>query len=468
MFYETKNSIFKWGIMKVLLIDDDILVSRLIKQTLGSGYQTLTATSAKDGLALISQNPDIVIIDLDLEERLLGLSLIEPFKNSGAKTVVVSNHDDEKIIERCYEAGCDVFYSKGELTQSIHQIINDILIRDEKTLPQNTFTEKYITGDEKLQSDIKRAFKGLIQSSNVLITGETGTGKSELAKIFHEESKVSGEFVAINCAGIPKELLESELFGHTKGSFTGAVNAKTGKLKLADNGILFLDEINSMSLDMQAKLLKAVEEKKFYPVGGERVVESSFRLITASNENLFQLVTEGRFRLDLLQRLCGTMLDLSPIRQRTDDVMLMMKHFNKSQKKIFLTTPVKEMIAQHDWKGNTREVKRFTEFCLNLAGGKVSPEDFKSFVSSVSIENKTSNQDLSYWVKQSLEKGLDLVTDDFRKLIIEEVMKKKENVTTVMKDLQISTRQFYKHVGNKKVKLSALIQDQKGLEYELQ
>ncbi len=454
--------------MKVVIIDDDILVSRLVKQNLGTGYQTLLASSAKEGMKLLSEKPDLVIIDLDLEERLLGLSLIEPFKKTGAKTVVVSNHDEESVIEKCYEAGCDIFYSKGVLADSIHQIINDILLKDQPVLSETVFTDKYVTVDTNLKNDIKRAFKGLMQSSNVLISGETGTGKSEVAKLFHEEAKLKGEFVAINCASIPKELLESELFGHTKGSFTGAVNAKTGKLKLADNGILFLDEINSMSLDMQAKLLKAVEEKKFYPVGAERMVESSFRLIAASNENLFELVAQGRFRLDLLQRLCGTMLELSPIRERTSDVAPIMKFFNKTQKKIFLDAKVKEMVSQYDWKGNTREVKRFTEYCLNLNGGKVTETDFKTFINLNKAETTPVTRDLSFWIKESLEKGLDAVTDEFRKNIISEVMKSNANVTTVMKDLQISTRQFYKHVGNKKNKENALVQELGSQEYENQ
>lgn len=437
--------------MKILLVDDDALVIRLLKSSLGPGYQTLSASSAKDALKLMGEKPSLAIVDLDLEERLLGLTLISPLKKIGAKVVVVSSHEEEELIDSCYEAGCDLFYSKGDIVNSIHQIINDLLLKDLPQLEDEVFNEKFITSDKKLIDDVKRAFRGLMQSSNVLITGETGTGKSELAKLFHRESKVSGEFVALNCAGLARELLESELFGHTKGAFTGADRAKIGKIKFADNGVLFLDEINSMSLDMQAKLLKAVEEKKFYPVGSERMVESSFKLIAASNENLFQMVAEGRFRLDLLQRLCGTMIDLAPLRQRQPDVFLLMKHFNQSQRRLFLVPEVKEMISNYDWKGNTREVKRFCEFCLSLEGGRVLVPHFQEFTRLSQCESPQKQNDLTYWIKESLSKGLDQVTDDFRKTIIDELMKSRGlNVTSAIKELKISTRQFYKHMGQKK------------------
>ena len=454
--------------MRVLLVDDDALVIRLMKSALGDRYEVLTARSVEEALKVMRELPDIAIIDLDLEKRLQGLTLISPLKKAGIKTVVVSSHDEEEIIEKCYKEGCDLYYSKGVVLESIHQIINDILIKDKADLREEIFTEKFITTSDRLKTDIKRAFKAMLQSSNILITGETGTGKSELSKLFHQESKVTGEFVAINCAGIPRELLESELFGHTKGAFTGADKAKTGKLKLADNGVLFLDEINSMSLEMQAKLLKAVEEKRFYPVGSERMIESQFKLIAASNENLFQMVSEGRFRLDLLQRLCGTMIELPPLRERHEDIFAMIKFFNVSQRKIFLLPEVKEMIAGHNWSGNSREVKRFVEFCLALPGGKVSGLDFGEFKKSTSVENMKPNQDLSYWVTESLNKGLDQVTDDFRKLVIEEVMKtRSRNVTMVMKELKISTRQFYKHVGVKKNKMLVVIPEGQVHETEL-
>lgn len=437
--------------MKLLLVDDDALVLRLMKSSLGNRFQVITASSASEALARLEKGIDLAIIDLDLEEKMKGLTLIDPLKKAGIKTVVVSSHEDERIIDKCYEAGCDLYYSKGIIANSIHEIVNDLLLKDKVELSEEVFQKDYVTTSPKLISDIQRTFKSLLQSAHVLINGETGTGKSELAKIFHRESKVTGEFVAINCAGIPKELLESELFGHTKGAFTGADKAKVGKLKLADQGILFLDEINSMPLEMQAKLLKAVEEKKFYPVGSERTVESQFRLIAASNENLFQMVSEGRFRLDLLQRLCGTMLELTSLRDRPEDIFAQIRHFNQTQRKIFLTPDVKQLVHSYKWSGNTREIKRFVEFCLGLSGGRVETGDFEVFVKTGQFENNFTTTDISFWVQRSITEGLDAVTDEFRSMIIEEVLKRrKENVTNVMKELKISTRQFYKYIGPKK------------------
>jgi DNA-binding NtrC family response regulator len=450
--------------MKILLVDDDALVIRLIKTALGDSYRTLTAGRSSEALRLIAEGPELAIVDLDLEQRLEGLSLIGPLKKAGIKTVVMSSHEEEELIERCYEAGCDLYYSKGRILDSIHQIINDLLVRDLVTLEDELFQNSFVTVNEKLKADIKRAFRSFMQASNILITGETGTGKSELAKLFYQQSGLQGEFVAINCASIPRELLESELFGHTRGAFTGADKAKTGKLKLADNGVLFLDEINSLGIDLQAKLLKAVEEKKFYPVGSERMVETNFRLISASNENLFELVAQNRFRLDLLQRLCGTMIELTPLRDRSDDVFPLLKHFNHSQRKLFFSGEAKTMIALHDWPGNTREVKRLLEFCLSLPGGRIEATDFQKFMNFGPTEVRNRTLDLEYWLQQALSKGLETATDDFRKRIIEEAMRSRGlNVTATMRELKISTRQFYKHIGGSKGQMSAFAAP--GIEY---
>lgn len=450
-FHETKISFHETETeMKILIVDDETFVQRLMKEALGPRYSVLTAGSVSEALVLSDERPDLAIIDLQLVNGLEGLELIRPFRKKGIKCVVVSSHDDDSIIEQCYEAGCDLFYAKGAVLSSIHQIINDLLLRDSVQFDESLFTTSFITEDPQTKFDVRRVFQAFMQGTNILVSGETGTGKSELAGIFHRESRVAGNFVAINCAGIPRELLESELFGHSKGAFTGADRASAGKLKLADKGVLFLDEINSLSLEMQAKLLKAVEEKRFYPVGSERVTESDFKLIAASNENLFDLVAQGKFRLDLLQRLCGSMLELKPLRERAHDTIRLIKHFNVTQRKFFLDPEVRIMIQAYTWPGNSREVKRFVDFCVTLPTGKVTPSHFQQFIQQSRQESASAGPDIQRWVEASLERGLDAVTEEFRELIINEVQKREnKNVTAVMRELKISTRQFYKYVNKR-------------------
>lgn len=228
---------------------------------------------------------------------------------------------------------------------------------------EKSFDELFRTTSLQLKNDLEVLGKVVSSELPIFIQGETGTGKTYLARRIHEVSKRSGgPFVALNCSEISKDLIDSELFGHTRGAFSGAVNSRRGKLELAHGGTLFLDELGSMSLLTQAKLLKAIEEKSFYPLGAERSVTSDFRVLSATCEDLRKKVRSGEFREDLYFRLYGHSLTIPPLRQRREDIELYLNHCLLTEvENLEVDDLAMEKLLNYDWPGNTRELERFAQ-----------------------------------------------------------------------------------------------------------
>jgi transcriptional regulator with GAF, ATPase, and Fis domain len=234
-----------------------------------------------------------------------------------------------------------------------------------------------IVGESECMKSVLNIMKKVAPSDiTVLIEGETGTGKELIARGIHALSPRSPEpFVAVNCAAIPNELIESELFGHEKGAFTGAASTQPGKFQLAHGGTIFLDEIGDMSLNTQAKVLRALEEKEFRRVGGTKTIKIDVRVLTATNKDLTEAVSRGEFREDLLYRLNAVTIPLPPLRQRRKDIILLAEYFIRGQGKV-LSDEAKTVLMSYDWPGNIRELRNCLDRAMVMGGGKViQPED---------------------------------------------------------------------------------------------
>jgi DNA-binding NtrC family response regulator len=435
--------------MKVLLIEDDALTVELVKDALKPNHYVTVARSGEQVTWLVAdQRWDLALVDLNLDMPMDGLKLIPLLKQHGIFTVVVSSHEEEQIIEQCYEAGCDDYYAKGQIVESINQLLQRVKLIRRSPLCDSVFEKDYLTQDEDTKTAAMTLMTAVNNASTALIMGETGTGKSELVKTIFKNSSLKGQLVELNCAGLPKDLIESELFGFEKGSFTGADKSRIGKVMLADQGILFLDEIGCLPIEVQAKFLKVLEEKKFYPLGSLTPQTSNFRLVAATNEDLFTLVSKGLFRADLLQRICGSVIQLKPLRQREADIWYILKKIDSGARRINFSAEAKHLMRAYAWPGNIRELIRFQLHGMNNATGRID----EHFVREFMLQHSSRPDSLlpSGLTELALISGLDELTEKIREAIIRDCLcRNNGNMTKTLKDLSISTRQFYKYQTQK-------------------
>ena len=376
--------------LKVLVIEDNPLARKVMEEHLAGHSAEFASDEAGARRKLGSAQYDLCFIDLDLgkDDDCSGLKLIPLAVAKGIYSVVMTGHDSEKIVEQAYELGCHDYYVKGDEAKNVGRVIARFLERRDKSEEERLFSESFITEDEATRATVREALKYASSELPMLILGPSGSGKTILARIIHAHSRRPGDFVAINCAAYTEDLLEAELFGYRRGAFTGATEARKGKLLLADRGTLFLDEIGSMSLSMQTKLLKAIEERSFSPLGSERPESSQFRIISATHEDLQDLIKAGRLRFDFFQRVHGLPVHLKPLAQRKNDILPMLAHFTtRSGKRLSFTVEAKERLTRHDWPGNTRELKRLVELLVTgHDGGRVLPETVDRLLAGVSVE----------------------------------------------------------------------------------
>lgn len=375
--------------LKILVVEDDPLARKVMTAQLGEHSVEFAPDEATARRKLESGKYDLGFIDLELgkDDGCSGLKLIPLAVSKGIYSVVMSGHDSEKFVEQAYELGCHDFYAKGNEADNVGRVIARFLERRDKTEEERLFSESFVTEDEGTRAAIREALKYASSELPMLILGPSGSGKTSLARIIHSHSHRPGDFVAINCAAYTEDLLEAELFGYRRGAFTGASDARKGKLLLADRGTLFLDEIGSMSLAMQTKLLKAIEERSFYPLGSERPESSQFRIVSATLENLQELIKAGRLRFDFFQRIHGLPVHLKPLAERRGDILPMIAHFTRGGKRLSFTAEAKEQLIGHAWPGNIRELKRFVDLLVaGHDGGRVSLETVDHLLAGISAE----------------------------------------------------------------------------------
>ncbi|WP_321001687.1 sigma-54 dependent transcriptional regulator [Butyricimonas paravirosa] len=380
---------------KILVIDDERSIRNSMKDILQyEGHEVVLAENGMEGLVSVkSEKPDIVFCDIKMP-KMEGIEVLERIKEFSADTpvIMISGHGTiDTAIEAIRKGAYDFIEKPLDLNRILITIKNatdkHLLIHETKTL-KNKVSKKYdMIGNSEALNHIRAMIdKVAVSDARILVTGPNGSGKELVAHQLHELShRKDKAFVEVNCAAIPSELIESELFGHEKGSFTSAIKQKKGKFELANGGTLFLDEIGDMSLNAQAKVLRALQEQKITRVGGDADINVDVRVIAATNKNLKEEIKKGNFREDLYHRLSVIIIDVPPLCQRLEDIDALANHFLTevcTEMGIAPKTLSPDAIAalkECEWTGNIRELRNVVERLVILCGNTITREDVRMY-----------------------------------------------------------------------------------------
>jgi two-component system nitrogen regulation response regulator GlnG len=397
---------------KILIIDDDESIIWVIKKALEPlGYKITSRTRLASGLRAVDDHPHIVLLDLILPDGdgLEGLREIRSTDPDITVIMITANARMESTITAMKEGAYDYLekpFDIEELKIVVEKAFRDLSLRQElKELKKAAFeteSPQMVGKSPKMLKVFKDIGKVASKDITVLITGESGTGKELVAKAIHYNSRRSGgPFIALNAASIPKDLLESELFGYKKGAFTGAVSDNTGKIVAANGGTLFLDEIAEMDINLQAKLLRFLQEREFSPLGSNETIKADVRLIGATNTDISGAVTQGRFREDLYYRFNVVQIKVPPLRDRKEDIPLLIKSFLRDAAEKFetgekdLSKDARAVLLKYHWPGNVRELENVIKrACVLSAGTMIEKRDL------------LLEEDNAYSIKEFLEEKL--------------------------------------------------------------
>jgi two-component system response regulator AtoC len=374
---------------KILVIDDDVSISETLELYLTEeGYDVVTAHTGTEGLnKFVKHSPDVVILDIRLPD-IDGFTVLEDLReeNENVKVIMITAHHDMDSTIKAMKEGAfdyihkpinvdelDIAIKKAVKTYDMEKKIDGLLME-----PSRQFKVGDIIGSGREMSEIFKTIGVVSQSrTTVLIEGESGTGKELIAKVVHHNTAPHEPYIAVNCSAIVETLLESELFGHEKGSFTGAIGRKQGKFELARYGTVFLDEISEMSLNLQAKLLRVLQEMEFERVGGKDRVRVNARIIAATNKDLKDMIKENKFRDDLYYRLNIVSIRIPPLRERREDigplVDYLLAKINKDLHKrvIGVSNEMMNVFMTYNWPGNIRELENLLVRALVVAKGQI-------------------------------------------------------------------------------------------------
>ncbi len=444
----------------IFIVDDDPWYGEILEYYLAMNpdHEISRFSTAKDLLANLHKKPDLITLDYSLADG-NGKDVLKKIKQQMASlpVIIISGQEDIGTAIELLKSGASDYFVKDDNTKDLlwnavirireHQSLKQEVEQLKEELGHKNEINKLIKGNSPA---IQKVF-GLIEKAgrtniNVSITGETGTGKEVVAKAIHYYSdRAKKQFVAINMAAIPKELLESELFGYEKGAFTGANTRKIGRFEEANKGTLFLDEIAELDLTLQSKLLRVIQERELVRVGGNEKVALDVRIIIATHRNLAEEVRKGNFREDFYYRITGLPIDLPPLRERGNDILLLAKHFlddfckQNKMPAISIATSAKEKLSVYSYPGNVRELRSVIELAAVMCNQKeILPDDI-SF-SSISVNKQFLNE----------EKTLKSYTID----IISHFLKKYDgNVLKVAEKLDIGKSTIYKMIQEKELEV---------------
>ncbi|MEO0229741.1 MAG: sigma-54 dependent transcriptional regulator, partial [candidate division WOR-3 bacterium] len=438
---------------RILIVEDDKLALDLLVNFLKKeGYECRGATTAQDALNLMDNlSFDLVLLDIRLPD-FSGVELLGRIKelNPIIPIIMVSALSDVDVVVETLKKGAEDFIVKPVILDDLVKKINNALNRYEKEVELKTVEEVgsleglgFIYKSQKTKEILIKALKAAKSNAPCLILGETGTGKTLLARIIHKLSRrKEGPFIDVHLQSIPETLMEAELFGYRKGSFTGAERDSEGLITKAKGGTLFLDEIGELKRDLQVKLLKVIEERRFRPLGSQSEIEVDFRLITATNRNLHSLIKEGVFREDLYYRINIIEIVIPPLRERREDVPVLIEYFLKKYSMVEgkevkgVTKDAMDILMRYPFPGNVRELSNIIErACVMTSGNFIDVEDLPEAVRDYSKKDV-----LSTVFQPSGENLFEMVRDFERRIIISALNEEKFVKSRAARRLGISER----------------------------
>jgi len=448
----------------LLIVDDERAIRNTLKEILE--YEKYKVDEAEDGakaLQMINENHyDAVLLDIKMP-KMDGIEVLEKaiIDNPDTQFIMISGHGNIDTAVECVKKGAYDYLSKPpDLNRLLITVRNALdkstLITETKVLKRKVSKTRDIVGDspaiKKIMDTIERVAP---TDARVLITGENGTGKELVARWIHEKSlRANGPIVEVNCAAIPSELIESELFGHEKGAFTSAIKQRIGKFEQANGGTLFLDEIGDMDLSAQAKVLRALQENKITRVGGDKDVTVNVRIVAATNKDLIEEIEAKRFRMDLYHRLSVILIHVPSLNDRKEDIPLLSEKFAKEICEDYampikkITTSALDALQELNFSGNIRELRNIIERLVILSGAKITDEDVRTYVS-----NTVSNAGPSIMFDQ-FEKFQEF-KEHIERLFIENKLKKFSwNVSKTAELLDIQRSHLYNKIEKYDLKRS--------------
>lgn len=441
---------------KILIVEDDIGIQNQLKWALTDKYDLLLADSQQSALLTIRKDPPaIVILDLglppDANGATEGLATLQAIseQHPDIKVIIASGNSDIKNALKSIELGAYDFYSKPIDIDTLNHIISrawhlSLLEKENKKRQQEKLAQNSLYGiitDDPKMLECCHLIKKIADSDiSILVTGESGTGKELIANAIHANSlRASGPLIAINCAAIPENLLESELFGYEKGAFTGAISTTIGKIEMAHHGVLFLDEIGDLPLSLQAKLLRFIEDRVIERVGGRKKISIDTRIICATHQNLEDMISKASFREDLYYRLNEFHIHLPALRDREGDVALLSNYFMAKYAKQFkknitaISEKTLEILSRHPWPGNVRELENKIKKAVIMANGNtIKPMDIDiKGVSEITI------------------KPLQEIKEEYERSIVQKALTQtRGNISLAAKLLDISRPKLYEMIEN--------------------
>jgi len=421
---------------KILVIDDEISVQESFRNFLKRDYLLLFASDGEEGVRRFQESsPDLIVLDL-IMPRMDGMGVLKRIREADDKIPIIMLTATRmiKTAVQAIKAGADDYLTKpfdlDELKWLLAKTLSNRDLEKEVEALRTEVSKRYgyenIIGNSKQIQEVFEKVKHVADTkTTVLLLGESGTGKELVAKALHyNSSRRHQPFMAINCAAIPETLLETELFGHERGAFTDAQTRRIGRFEQAHRGTLFLDEVAELSLACQAKILRALEERKFMRVGGSDVIEADVRVIAATNKNLEEEIRKGRFREDLYYRINVIPIFLPPLRERKDDIPLLVKHFLEKKSAAeglppaSITAEAMEILSCYEWPGNVREMENLIEQMVTLsASHRIDVEDLppavrrrrgqSAFNDALSFDEMTLEEAVAQLERQMISRALD-------------------------------------------------------------